>query len=146
MKHSVFIIALLFLFSCGSGNVNKLSPAAKEVATKIKAIQQQQERFNKKQSADFSDVNAIVNLSGIIPEKYSTDYFGIHYMPSDQNISDWRAWFEKNKDLLSYYDNEDIKKYYKEQLIKIEYEPNKFRYSISELELDNLKGLIQKNR
>lgn len=144
MKHSIFIIAVLLLFSCGSGNVSKLNPAAKEVAAKIKTVQQQQERFKKNQTADFSEVNAIVNLSGIIPEKYSTDYFGIHYMPSEQNISDWGVWFEKNKALFSYYDNEDIKKIYKEKLIKIEYEPNKYRYSISEIELENLREQASK--
>ena len=53
-----------------------------------------------------SDVRKLVELTGIKCEYF--EGIDIVYQPSEQNLIDWKAWYEKNKENL-YWDEIDKK-------------------------------------
>ncbi len=140
--HIYFFILISFSFTENCCYAQDLSPAAKEILDKINFIEKQFKRFEREKSADFSTVNEIVELSQIIPKVYSIVGHVIYFQPEKNDIILWKDWFEKNKMLISYYENEDVSKYYfakrKEKIFQFEYKTNKFRYSYSQPEMERI--------
>src|SRR5690606_27615087 len=83
-------------------------------------------------------VHSIIQLSGITPKDVDGDYNGIHYTPTEEDIRQWKIWFEKNSENFSFVNNDDskiVEKFKNQKIIQIEYESGKFRYDISESDL-----------
>ncbi len=142
-----FFILISFSLTENCCYAQGLNPAAKEILDKINFIEKQFNKFERKRSADFSVVNEIVELSQIIPKEYSIVGHIVYFKPEKNDIILWKDWFEKNKMLISYYENEDVLKYYfansKEKIFQFEYETNKFRYSYSQPEMERILEITE---
>ena len=145
MKKSFLLIVLICGFiEVGAQNIQGLNPAAKEVFDRITFIENQLKEYRKGASVRFNFVPGIVELSGIIPKKVNGDYNGIFYIPDETEISLWKEWFEINKHNFSYANNRDSEIIYKvlnQKIIQVQYENGKYKYDISEEQLDYLKEI-----
>lgn len=110
MKYLQLLVLVLLLSSCSVKKVEGLeglNPAANEVHEMILYTENQLNRHDKGEPADFSKVNAIVNLSGIAPKVWDGNYLGLFYTPSNQDVMLWKHWFGENKNYFSYDPNNE---------------------------------------
>jgi len=103
MKYFIILTSLLF-FSCKTLN-NQNQKACDEFLLIYNNLVKFKEN-NYTGTIFNSDVRRLVELTGI-----KCDYLegiDIRYQPSEQNLIDWKVWYEKNKDRL--YWDEIVKK------------------------------------
>lgn len=146
MKRVLMLLIIYCLFSCKSSKVYDKN-ASDAVFFMISETKLELDKYNKGKKSVFKHSSELVELSGMKIEINSKNFISEIYIPNEDDIVFWENWFEKNKELFSYYENEGINKYYyqnKKKLIKFEYEPNKFRYSVSGPELIHIKEVAQK--
>jgi len=104
-------------------------------------------KYKKGRKANFKYSIKLVNLSDLKPKYTNKNFISNTYIPNEKDLEYLLEWYEKNKHLLSYYNNSDVEKFYldkNEKIIKIEYETNKFRFSVSEYELNQIIETTEK--
>jgi len=145
MKKSCLLIVLICGFiEVGAQTNQESNSAAKEIYERIIFIENQYKEYKKGALVRFYFAPGIVELSGIIPKKVNGDYNGIFYIPDETEISLWKEWFEINKDYISYANNLDSEMIYEilnQKIIQVQYEKGKYKYDISEEQVDYLKEI-----
>ena len=142
MKKIIFTYLISILFIECSSSKNWSTESAQNEVWQI--IVKTEKKINNKEFVDSREVEKIANLSNIV-SKNQVMWHQAYYDVETKDIRLWKEWFNKNKLNLSYFEKADIYKYYyrskKEKIIKFEYETDKFRYSIHELELKRIQEI-----
>lgn len=126
------IFSFLILFAIGIVKVKaQESEASNEILSKIVKAEnalKEEKQFNQ------GDLHEIVCLTNIETEKGDGNYLGISFYPSENEIQQWKDWFEKNKTKINYSSSSDAfnKEYYngKRKVIQVEYESGKYRNTV----------------
>ena len=84
-------------------------------------------KLKKGKKASFSNLGELVCITGISPKNVSYTSGGIIFIPNENDIQQWKDWYELNKDKIS-FSKEKRKNYPKTELVIIvEYENGHFR-------------------
>lgn len=109
MKYKLLSIFSFIILSCSSTK-HKITKhinyvvASDLILHKIEYTDKQLMHYENGENADFSEVNALVNLSKLKMEKSEGTWAGIFYTPSRENIKDLKDWYEINKENF-YFDS-----------------------------------------